>query len=414
VFPPKSSHGLPRMKLTAKTVAALQLPEGRSEAIHFDNDVAGFGLRLRAGGGRTWVYQYKLGDKHRRITLGSATAIDVATARAQAVTLYAQVKLGQDPAGKKAEGRERAMQTFGAIVNSFLRAQQKRLRPRSYIDTERYMLHHFKLFHGLPIGSINRQAIAIRLGEIAASAPTAADMARSSLSAFFSWAMREGLTDANPATGLNKFADTRPRDRVLSDDELADVWRALGSDGEYGAIVRLLILTGLRREEIGGLGWSEVDAANAVLRLPATRTKNSRPHDVQLSDMALAIIEARPKRLDRDFIFGLSGQRGYNSWGHDKAQLDKRIRGARRAAKAKPWRLHDLRRTVATRLGDLGVQPHIVEACLNHQSGAKRGVAGTYNKSPYERETRTAMALWADHVRSIIEESPRKVLPMRA
>jgi Arm DNA-binding domain len=80
-----------------------------------------------AGGGRTWVYQYKLGDKHRRITLGSATAIDVATARAQAVTLYAQVKLGQDPAGKKAEGRERAMQTFGAIVNSFLRAQQKRL-----------------------------------------------------------------------------------------------------------------------------------------------------------------------------------------------------------------------------------------------------------------------------------------------
>src|SRR4029077_2446622 len=130
-------------------------------------------------------------------------------------------------------------------------------------------------------------------------APTAADMARSSLSAFFSWAMREGLTDSNPATGLNKFADTRPRDRVLSDDELGDVWRALGS--EYGTVVRLLILTGLRREEIGGLGWSEVDAANAVLRLPATRTKNGRPHDVQLSDMALAIIEARPKRLDRDF-----------------------------------------------------------------------------------------------------------------
>jgi integrase len=401
------------MKLTAKTVAALKLPEGRSEAIHFDDDVAGFGLRLRTGGGRTWIYQYKLGSKHRRITLGAATAIDVATARAQAVTLYAQVRLGQDPAGKKAEGRERALQTFGAIVNSFLRAQQKRLKPRSYVDTERYLLHHVKPFHGLPIGSINRQAIAVRLGEIAARAPTAADMARSSLSAFFSWAMREGLTDSNPATGLNKFADTRPRDRVLSDDELGDVWRALGSDSEYGAVARLLILTGLRRVEIGGLGWSEVDAANAVLRLPAGRTKNGRPHDVQLSNMALAIIEARPKRLDRDFVFGLSGQRGYNSWGHEKAQLDKRIQAARKAAKAKPmgpWRLHDLRRTVATRLGDLGVQPHIVEACLNHQSGAKRGVAGTYNKSPYEREAKMAMALWADHVRSIVEGSQRKVL----
>ena len=129
--------------------------------------------------------------------------------------------------------------------------------------------------------------------------------------------------------------------------------------------------------------------------------------------MALAIIEARPKRLDRDFVFGLNGQRGYNSWGHEKAQLDKRIQAARKAAKAKPmapWRLHDLRRTVATRLGDLGVQPHIVEACLNHQSGAKRGVAGTYNKSPYEREAKTAMALWADQVRSIVEGSQRRVL----
>ena len=416
MYLPKSSHGLPRMKLTAKTVAALRLPEGRSDTIYFDDDVPGFGLRLRSGGGRSWIFQYKLGSKHRRISLGSSTAIDLPAARNQAVTLYAQVKLGQDPAGKKAEGRERATQTFGALVSGFLRAQQRRLKPRSYVNVERYMLHHFKPFHGLPIGSITRQTIAVRLRKIAESAPVAADMARSSLSAFFSWAMREGLTDVNPAIGLNRFADARARDRVLSDDELADVWHVLG-DGEYGAVVRLIILTGLRREEIGGLGWSEVDAANAVLRLPADRTKNGRPHDVHLSDMALAVIEARPRRLERDFVFGMTGQRGFNSWGIEKRLLDQRIAEARRSANVKamaPWRLHDLRRTVATRLGDLGVQPHIVEACLNHQSGAKRGVAGVYNKSPYERETKTAMALWADHVRSIVEKTDHKVLKFPA
>jgi hypothetical protein len=109
------------MKFTAKTVTALRLPEGRSEAIHFDATLPGFGLRLRSGGGRTWIYQYKLGGKHRRVTLGSAKALDLAKARDQAVMLYAQVKLGQDPAGQKQEGRVRALQTFEAVLKAFLK-----------------------------------------------------------------------------------------------------------------------------------------------------------------------------------------------------------------------------------------------------------------------------------------------------
>ena len=95
------------------------------------------GLRLRAGGGRSWVFQYKLGDKQRRLTLGSATALDLTRARDQAVTLYAQVKLGQDPAGTKHEGRVRALQTFRTVLDGFLRAQRRRLRPRSYSEVER-------------------------------------------------------------------------------------------------------------------------------------------------------------------------------------------------------------------------------------------------------------------------------------
>jgi integrase len=370
---------------------------------------------LRAGGGRTWIYQYKLGDKHRRITLGSATALDLAKARDAAVTLYAQVKLGQDPAGQKQESRVRALQSFGAVLEAFLKRQKQRLKERSYRECERYLLHHFKLFHGLPISSINRQAITARVNEIAENAPVAADKARAWLSAFFSWAMREGLTETNPVMGSNRPSEPKPRDRVLSDDELADIWHGLG-DSQFADIVRLLLLTGLRRNEIGWLAWSEVDIANAVLRLPAARVKNSVPHTVYLSDMALDIIKAQPKRRYRELLFG-DGQGGYNGWGHSKERLDQRIADVRKASKLKPmppWTLHDLRRTVATQLGDLGVQPHVVEAVLNHRSGAKRGVAGVYNKSPYEREVKAAMALWADHVRSIVEKSERKILPLRA
>jgi integrase len=404
------------MKFTAKTVTVLKLPEGRSEAIHFDDTLPGFGLRLRGGGSRTWIYQYKLGSKHRRVTLGSATALDLTKARDAAVTLYAQVKLGQDPAGQKQEGRVRALQTFDAVLEAFLKRQKRRLRPRSYTECERYLMQHFKPFHGLPAGSLNRQAIAARISAIATdSGPVAADKARSWLSAFYSWAMREGLSETNPVIGSNRPSEPNPRDRVLSDEELAEIWHALG-DTQFGDIARLLILTGLRRNEVGWLGWSEVDIANAMLRLPAERVKNGVPHTAHLSDKALTIIKAHPKRLHRDLLFG-EGRGGYRGWGHSKQRLDQRIADARKASKAKPmppWTLHDLRRTVATRLGDLGVQPHIVEAVLNHRSGAKRGVAGVYNKSPYERETKVAMALWADHVRSIVEKSERKVLPLRA
>jgi integrase len=400
------------MKFTAKTVAALKLPAGRSETIYFDDTLPGFGLRLRAGGARTWIYQYKLGDKHRRVTLGSEAALVLSKARDQSVRLYAQVKLGQDPAGQKQEGRARALQTFEAVLDGFLRAQRRRLKQRSYTECERYLLRYFKPFHGLPIGSINRQAISARISAIATdNGPVAADRARSWLSSFYSWAMRDGLTEANPVIGSNRPSESKPRDRVLSDDELADIWHALG-EGRFADIVQLLILTALRRNEVGDLRWSEIDTANAVLRLPVDRVKNGIPHTVQLSDTALDIIKAQPKRLHRDLLFG-EAQRGFNGWGHCKDRLDRRIANARKASKAKPmppWVLHDIRRTVATRLGDLGVQPHVVEAVLNHQSGTKRGVAGVYNKSPYERETKTAMALWADQVRSIVEKCERKVL----
>ena len=412
------------MKLTQKVISGLSLPPGSREAIFFDDDLPGFGLRIRQGGSRNWVYQYKLGPKHRRITLGSLNAVSPLKARERAGELHAMVRLGRDPAGEKAEARTRAAETFEASLRPFLARQKARLKHRSYLETERYLLSVFKPLHGLSLAKIERRTVASRLAEIAASSgPVAADRARAALSAFFTWAMREGLADGNPVIGTNRASGGGARDRVLSDAELREIWNAL-QDDQYGRIVRLLILTGQRREEIGGLQEAEVDFDGGLLKLPAERTKNNRAHDVPLSARARAILQEQPRRAGRDLIFG-EGEGAFQGWGRAKRALDGRILAARRATakeagtdlrKVKPmpaWRLHDLRRTVATRMADLGVQPHVIEAVLNHISGHKAGVAGVYNRSTYIAEKTAALALWAEHVIALMEGRSTNVVPLK-
>ena len=176
----------------------------------------------------------------------------------------------------------------------------------------------------------------------------------------------------------------------MSDAELAAVWNATG-DNDYGNIVKLLMLTAQRRDEIGGLEWSEIDQQAKVISLPASRTKNSRPHDIPLASAALALVVALPRRTGRALVFG-SGEGGYSGWSRSKEALDES------AKLSEAWTLHDLRRTAATRMADLGVQPHVIEAILNHVSGHKSGVAGIYNRSTYAVEKRAALELWATHL----------------
>jgi integrase len=218
----------------------------------------------------------------------------------------------------------------------------------------------------LRLAEIDRRTIAARLAEVERdSGPFARNRMRSSLSTFFAWCISEGfLEPPGPVAGTDK-ATEGSRDRVLTDTELAAIWRALGPD-DYGDIVRLLILTGQRREEIGALRWSEVDVDRGLLMLSATRTKNKRQHEVPLAPMARGILAAR-SRSD-GAVFGRNGAGG---WSMRKATLDRRL------ADAKPWRLHDLRRTCATGMAELGVAPHIIEAVLNHISGHKAGVAAS-------------------------------------
>ena len=398
------------MKLTAGTIKSLSLPTGKSELIVFDDDVPGFGLRLREGGSRSFVFQYKLGPKHRRIALGPVTAIDVGKARETAKDLYARVRLGQDPAGTKAEAKIKASETFEAAAAQFL-ARQRELR--SYVDIERRLLVYAKVLHGLQLASINRRDIATLLAKITThNGAVSANRFRATLSAFFAWAIGAGMLEHNPVTGTNRNEE-KTRDRVLSPPELRLIWNALDDD-HHGAILRLLMLTGQRAGEIAGLRWSEVQEAAIVL--PAERTKNGRQHTIPLSEAARAIIEARPRRVNadgkpRELIFGL-GEGPFDGWSKCRKVLDDRITKA--TGKPLPhWTAHDLRRSFATHAAEMGTQPHIIEAILNHVGGHKSGVAGIYNRASYEREKRIALDRWAEWLLAVVDGRDTNIVTLR-
>ena len=215
------------MRLTAATVRALTLPPGKADHVFFDSELPGFGLRVRTTGARTWMVQYAIAGRTRRMVLGSLAVLDPGKARETAKDLLAQVRLGRDPAGEKVTARARAAETFGALLPRFLERQRARLKPRSLEEVERHLVAHAKPLHGRPVEGIDRRAVASRLAEIAkASGPAASNRVRTSLSAFFSWAAREGYVDSNPVAYTNKAVENGSRDRVLGDDELAMIWRA--------------------------------------------------------------------------------------------------------------------------------------------------------------------------------------------
>jgi integrase len=312
------------MKLTARAVAALALAKDESERIVFDDEIPGLGIRMRAGGSRNWIFQYKVGTKHRRMTIGAVSAVPVAEAREQAGKLHAQVKLGNDPAAVKAESRARASETFEATAKRFLAWQRERLKARTYGDLERYLLVDAKLLHGLALTGIKQHNVSDLLSKVSSR-----NHLRAWLSAMFSWAMREGLVEANPVVGTNRDGAVK-RDRVLSEPELREIWDALKDDA-YGDILRLLMLTGQRREEIGAIRWSEIDLGGGLITLPAARTKNKLEHLVPISGPVRDILKDRHRIVGRDLVFG-QGEGGFSGWSKSKERLDARLLEARRKA----------------------------------------------------------------------------------
>ena len=420
------------MKLTKDTVAALKL-DGKTDAIFFDDEVAGFGVRLRLGAdgkvAKSYVAQRKRGGRTFRRRFGSAERISPSKSREVARKWLAKIDLGEDPQADRRDRRAKDALTLRSQAAEFLAAKKPDLAASSLGEATRYLTNpkYFGPLHSKALDSIALRDVAARVVVIGRECGDAsAARARGALSNFFTWAMRMGLATANPCIGsINP--EIMARDRVLSLDEIAAIWKACGDD-DYGKIVRLLILLGARRQEIGGMAWPEFSdldgpqpprwqpyagepqvricaegARQPSWTLPKARSKNGRAHTLPLLPMALAIIRSVPRRVSRDQLFGTSAAEGFSSWGKGKAALD-------RCCAVENFRLHDIRRSTATGMADIGIAPHVIEAILNHQSGHKSGIAGIYNRSSYVREVRAALALWEDHIRTLIDGVDHKII----
>ena len=266
------------------------------------------------------------------------------------------------------------------------------LRERSAIETRRYLEQTFKALHKIPLAEVRRIDVANVLSEI--KTPAAHNRARSALSKFYSWAIGRGWCDVNPVVGTNKAEEGGGRERVLTDAEVATIWLN-APNNSYGAILKLLLLTGCRRDEIGGLMWSEIDLNARTITIPGSRTKNKQEHVVPLSDTAMSILAGIPVRQDRQHVLGRTLAAGFAGWSGAKAEFDAVV-------KIDEWRVHDMRRTVRTGIDKLGTLPHICEAVLNHLPPK---LVRTYSRNTYENEKRTALNNWATHLKVIIAQA---------
>jgi integrase len=393
-----------KTKLTDTVASRATLPAGKTDMIIWDDKLTGFGLRLReASGGlsKRWLVMYKDAlNKACKAPLGTTAETTATEAREAARKMLGGIARGIYPHVEAAERtksaelqRDRAGQTFGVLIHEYLDTRAKKLQPNTLTEVTRYLTQHWAPFRRLPVHDIKQGAIKVRLKEITEkSGDAAGNRARTALVSFFVWAMKQdiGLMQ-NPAANTEANVE-RSRDRVLSMDELIAIWGAC-EDDDHGRIVRLLALTGQRAGEVGGLRWSEINGDTWTL--PVGRAKNKQSNLIPLVPAALALL---PERGTKDTVFG-QGANGYNNFGEAKRALDARIKAA--GQRLKPWVLHDLRRSYSTHLNGLGVEPHVVEALLNHV-GRQDKVARVYNRCSYEAQRRDAAKLWADHLMGFI------------
>jgi integrase len=396
------------MRFTRALVAGLTLPAGKTDFVYWDTDLPGFGVRIR-GTTRRWVIQHRVKGISRREVLGDPRRITLDDARKIARARFAKGELGIDPAADRAKARaeaDAAKLILGTVADRYVESRRPVVRASTSGKLTRSFKVYWKPLRHRPIADIKRAEVAARLGEIVKDHGRAsAAAARSTLSAFYVWCMREGLCDANPVAATNNPSEgTKPRSRVLTDAELEVVWRHCGDD-HFGRIVRLLMLTGCRREEIGGLRWDEINLDTGVITIPGERTKNHAELRLTLPAPVLALLP--PRQDGGDFVFGAG--RGFTGWSFCRLSLDNRIASEGRLPH---WTLHDLRRTLRTGLSRLGVPPHISEAVLGHTQPL---IIRTYDRYSYEAEVANALARWTAHVESVVTgRSGMNVVALRA
>ncbi len=387
---------MPRTTLTARTLAVLQ-PDPARQVDYWDRSLPGFGIRVSPGGRKTFTILYRQGGKVKRYTLGTHPPVALADARDEARLRLAEIHTkGADPQAVRIEERQPLDDdTFGGLTGHFLERQAARLRPNTLDAWTRIVRVEIIPAFG------ERKAASIKRGEIRAfvqgiverGTPYWANRVFEVVRRVFNWAVEEDLLEASPCVGLKKPGVEQARDRVLTADEIAQVWSVLDDEGPVGQALKLLFYTGARRGEVLSLRWSELDLAERLWRIPAARSKNRDTHVIPLSTGALRVLDGLGDAHSK-WVF--PSPRGDAAIGSPQKAAE-RIRARSGVA----FRLHDIRRTAATGLASLGTPPAIVSAVLGH---TPPGPAATliYNRYTPVREMRAALEAWAAHLAGLI------------
>jgi integrase len=432
------------MKLTERKIEALAVENGGKDRLVFDDAQRGLAVRVTASGGRTYLAQYTFHGQKWRVPLGSCAALSLADARDAAAAIMGDVAKGRNPASerKTAAAAERAKRarnrlTLRVLIDDWHRLHLVSRRASYAAETVRALHSAFAdalddAAEDLDRSTVVRALDALRRhskrkGKGTSDTSRGAAMAARTAAygrAAFAWAVKRGVVTGNPFADLPIAKSTAKRERLLSDEELGEIWRAAGeASSPYGTVVRLLILTGQRRGEVAGMNWGELSDDLSSWTIPSERTKNGVVHVVPLSTPASDLVraplmaegEAKRTIAQRSASVGLvfPGAAGtpFAGWSKAKTALDKAILAARAKAassgtKTAPlaaWSLHDLRRTVATGLQRLGVRLEVTEAVLNHISGSRGGIAGVYQRHDWASEKRAALDAWASHVLAVAE-----------
>jgi len=388
---------MPRTKLTKTAIDALPTPP--SDTVYWDAALPGFGIKVTPKGRKVFIVLYRTGgagSKLRKYTIGPYGRVTLHQARIAAQKVFAARLEGRDPAAEK---RERKRRVVADRVEDLLEAfiEQRLSQNRSGAEIGRLLRRDMgRAWAGRSIHEIGKRDVVEVISAIEQrGAPVAANKALKSIKTFLRWCVGRAVLDQSPAEGVPPPAKEVSRDRVLSDDELAMVILAARQvDDHYGGIVELLALTGQRREEVARLARDELDLAQRVWTIPKLRTKNAKPHVVQLSDQSIAVLTRIKNQAP--CVFAFYGAKPFQDFARAKRKVDE-------LSKVTGWRLHDLRRTCVSGMARLGIAPHVADKILNHQSGTITGVAAVYQRHEFLRERKDALERWGAHGAKIVK-----------
>jgi integrase len=390
---------MPRTRLTKSAIDALPTPD--KEIVHWDQTLPGFGLKITPKGRKVFIALYRAtggGSRLRKYTIGPYGRITLHNARIEAQKVLAARLEGRDPATEKLEGRRRlTAESVAEVIALYgnLHLPQRRSGREVMQILQRNLVDHVgsRSVHSIS----KRDVIDLVNAVVDRGSPVAANKSLKVIKSFFNWCVGRAIVERSPCEGIRVPTIERARDRLLTDRELAAIIRAARQmGGPYGAIVEVLALTGQRRDEVARMTWDEVDLEHRVWMLAATRTKNDKPHIVQLSDAALVVIGARPR--SGRLVFSRNGITPIGNFSSQKRRLDD-------LCGVSHWRLHDLRRTMVSGMASLGVAPHVADKILNHVAGTISGVAAVYQRHEFLKERRDALDQWGAHVVGLLREA---------